>query len=94
MKHLTGDEMIAFVSLTELNSEAISLSASVNGHIRRCEKCLKLVRSFQMIYDEFSRLSTGETFRAYVIDKVLEDTAEHENVRELKCAAQEFDGYK
>ena len=94
MKHLTVDEIIEFVSFTELNSEAINLSASVNGHIRECEKCLKLVRAFQMIYDEFSRLSFGGDFKKYVIDKVLKDTAENENAIEVKSEVEEFDGYK
>lgn len=94
MKHLTVDEIIEFVSLTELNGEAINLSASVNGHIRECEKCLKLVRAFQMIYDEFSRLSSGGDFKKYVIDKVLKDTAENENAIEMKSEVEEFDGYK
>lgn len=35
MEHLTVDEIIEFVSLTELNNEAINLFASVNGHIRK-----------------------------------------------------------
>jgi hypothetical protein len=63
MKHLTVDDMIRFVSLTELNDEAMELSASVNGHIRRCGECLERVRAFQMIYDEFTALSGNGDFR-------------------------------
>lgn len=75
MNHLTVDEIIEFVSLTELNSEAINLSASVNGHIRKCEKCLELVRSFQMIYDEFSRMSFDGSFKKYVVNEVFKESA-------------------
>lgn len=94
MKHLTVDEIIEFVSLTELNSEAIKLSASVNGHIRECEKCLTLVRSFQMIYDEFCRLSSHRDFKKYIIDKVLKDTAENETETDEESETEEFDGYR
>ena len=66
MKHLTVDDMIRFVSLTELNDEAVELSASVNGHIRRCAECMERVRSFQMIYDEFTMLSGNGDFRQQI----------------------------
>lgn len=57
MKHLTVDEVIQFVSLTELNSRAIQLSTAVNSHIRRCADCMRLVRAFQMTYDGFQGLA-------------------------------------
>ncbi len=94
MKHLTVDEIIEFVSLTELNGEAINISASVNGHIRECEKCLKLVRAFQTIYDEFSRLSSDSDIKKHIIDKVLKDDVENEAAIEIKPVIEEFDGYK
>ena len=66
MEHLTVDEIIDFISLTELNNEAIVLSSAVNGHIRKCKDCLKLVKSFQIIYDEFSaRNNTRENIRQF-----------------------------
>lgn len=94
MKHLTVDEIIKFVSLTELNSEAINLSASVNGHIRECEKCLKLVRAFQMIYDEFSRLDTSGDFRKFVSETISEETDKNENIIKIQNSFKEFDGYR
>lgn len=94
MKHLTVDEIIQFVSLTELNSEAINLSASVNEHIRKCGKCLKLVRAFQMIYDEFSRTSQGNDFKKYIIEDILKEKNKNETAIEIESAAEEFDGYK
>lgn len=66
MEHLNVEKIIAFVSLTELNSEAIRLSADVNGHIRECKKCLELVRSFQMIYDEFLQTDINIDFKKYI----------------------------
>ena len=77
MKHLTVDQIIEFVSLTELNGEAIKLSAAVNGHIRRCGKCLELVRAVQSIYDEFSKLHAGVDFKRYLSEAVLSEDAEH-----------------
>ena len=66
MEHLTVDEMIRFVSLTELNAEAVELSASVTRHIRKCRDCLKRVQAFQMIYDEFTELCEHGDFANYV----------------------------
>lgn len=65
MEHLTVDEMIRFVSLTEMNPEAVELAASVNRHIRGCKDCLKRVRAFQLIYDEFTELCAQGEFRTY-----------------------------
>ena len=59
MKHLTVDAMIDFVSLTELNREAIELSTVVNGHIRTCRTCRERVSAFQVIFDELHREFTG-----------------------------------
>lgn len=75
MEHLTVDEIIEFVSLTEFNSKSLSLSATVNGHIRKCGKCLELVRAFQLIYDEFSRLNTRMSFREYALNATSDTNA-------------------
>ena len=69
MEHLTVDEIIEFVSLTKMDSKAIELSATVNGHIRKCEKCLEQVRAFQKIHDEF----TGKDFQEYAFREVKEE---------------------
>jgi hypothetical protein len=76
MAHLTVDEMIQFVSLTELNSEAMELSASVNGHIRSCGECLRQVRAFQMIYDEFTGFYQNGDFKKYLTNKAVHSGAE------------------
>lgn len=62
MKHLTVDEIIRFVSMTELNDETLALSAIVNSHIRRCKECLDLVRAFQLLHDEFMHMQNGGEF--------------------------------
>lgn len=72
MEHLSVDEMIRFVSLTELNAEAVKLSASVTKHIRSCHSCLRQVRAFQMIYDEFIMLCKQGDFRSYAEEKMTE----------------------
>ena len=52
MNHLTLDEIIDFVSLTEINEESIAWMGMVNAHIAQCRECRELVRSYQLIYDE------------------------------------------
>ena len=59
MDHLSTDQIMDFVSLTAPDCEAVKLSVTVNGHIRRCQTCLDRVRAFQRIYDEFGRLHVG-----------------------------------
>ncbi|MBQ2880646.1 MAG: hypothetical protein IJE40_00105 [Clostridia bacterium] len=60
MDHLTVDEIMDFVSITEINEETMQLTAKVNSHIRNCKECLKLVQSYQEIYDEFLRVLTED----------------------------------
>lgn len=69
MKHLSVDEMIDFVSLTDLSENALMLSAAVTGHIRQCEKCLKRVQAFQLIHDEFIRMKASGDFKTYIHTK-------------------------
>lgn len=52
--------------MSELNDENIKLSKKINQHIRSCDKCLKTVRAFQMIYDEFYRLQRNSDFEKYL----------------------------
>ena len=77
-----------------MNSEALKLVASVNGHIRKCERCLQLVRSFQMIYDEFSRMNTRCDFKKFHLDAILK--YEGENIKSSKTIAthEEIDGFR
>lgn len=62
MDHLTLDEIIDFVSLTDLNEESIQLMGAVNAHIARCRECRELVRSYQLVYDEMIRTGVSGGF--------------------------------
>ena len=66
MNHLTTDQIIEFVSFDDMKPHTMALAATVNGHIRRCPKCLRLVRAFQMVHDEFSALSRDGDFGKYL----------------------------
>ena len=90
MTHLTVDEIIEFVSLNKLNREALKLSATVNGHIRKCEKCLNRVNAFQMIYDEFSRCNTNTDFKKYLAENKSFNAGAEANV---KYSTDGIDGF-
>ena len=94
MNHLTVDDMINFVSLSEMNKEAVELSAAVNGHIRKCAECLELVRAFQMLYDEFSRLNTSGDFKKFVSEAMSAETDKNENIIKIQNSFKEIDGYR
>lgn len=94
MNHLTIDDIINFVSLSEMNKEAIEISAAVNGHIRKCAKCLELVRAFQIIYDEFSRLNASGDFRKFISETISTETDDNENIVKIQNSFKEFDGYR
>lgn len=78
MKHLTVDEMIEFVSLTETSEEADKILSKVNGHICRCSACLQKVRAFQMIYDEFMSSGNNPNFREYMLKELKDNEIDNE----------------
>jgi len=49
---------MSFVSMNTLSADTIALSKTVNSHIRDCGECLKKVRAFREVHDEFVRLGT------------------------------------
>ena len=79
MNHLTLDEIIDFVSLTEINEESIQLMGKVNAHIAQCRECRELVRSYQLVYDEAMRAACSGNFGA--------NTAEADGQIAAICAA-------
>ncbi len=89
MSHLTVDEIISFVSLTELNEEALELSAAVNRHICECKKCFELVNNFQTVYDEFSRMSNKIGFVDY-LNGVCKNK-DNNNKKEIREATEELE---
>lgn len=84
MRHLTVDEIIQFVSLTEMNEDAVHICATVNSHICKCGECLRQVQAFQTIYDAFARLHGGENFAQYVYRAAEQAAAEGENAHAVR----------
>ena len=62
MNHLTTTEIIDFVSINNPDADSMKLASRVNGHIRKCDECLKLVESFQTVYDELQRMGLSSDF--------------------------------
>lgn len=42
--------------MTSLDDKSLKNAAVVTGHITECETCLRKVKAFQVIYDEFVQL--------------------------------------
>lgn len=94
MKHLTVDEIIQFVSLTELNDEALALSVVVNSHIRRCKECLNLVRAFRLLYEEFSRIENGGEFAKLAKEMWAECMAQNAQAQEQETVMEYIDNMR
>ena len=62
MNHLTTTEIIDFVSINKMDADSMKLASRVNGHILKCDECLKLVESFQEVYDELQRMGRSSEF--------------------------------
>ena len=54
MKHLTLEEMTAFISFQSLDGDSVELAAKVNGHICRCKECRDKLRAFQTVSEGLS----------------------------------------
>lgn len=67
MKHLTPEEMINFISISELTPETLALVSKVNTHIRQCDSCLTKLQSFQFVNDELTKQNQNaeESLLAY-----------------------------
>ena len=66
MNHLTTTEIIDFVSISKMDADSMKLASRVNGHILKCDECLKIVESFQEVYDELQRMG-----RSTKIEKIM-----------------------
>ena len=66
MRHLTVEEIIDFVSIRGWTEASLALIARVNGHIRNCDQCLKLVQASRLIHEEFLRMGVGEDFENWL----------------------------
>ena len=54
MKHLTLEEMTAFISFQSLDGDSAELAAKVNGHVCRCKECRDKLRAFQTVSEGLS----------------------------------------
>ena len=71
MKHLTVDEIVDFVTLEKIDNKSLENAAKVNTHIRQCSGCLRKVRAFQMVYDEFEKMYNEKTDWKSIAEKVF-----------------------
>lgn len=71
MKHLTVDEIVDFVTFEKIDNKSLENAAKVNTHIRQCSGCLRKVRAFQMVYDEFEKMYKEKTDWKSIAEKVF-----------------------
>ena len=79
MNHLTTTEIIDFVSISKMDADSLKLASRVNGHILKCDECLKLVESFQEVYDELQSMG-----RSSELDQIMEKKSSEKNAPELQ----------
>lgn len=72
MNHLDDMDLIRFVTANELSAENLQLASKVNSHIAKCEECMTRLQAFQVIQDEFDRLSLEQAV-AYAQKKLSTD---------------------
>ena len=92
MNHLTIDEIIEFVSSSKADTETLQLISTANQHIRKCPKCLRVVKAFQMVYDEFVKMGDSCEFKNYFYNVVKKENKE--KFLELEEAVDEYDGLR
>lgn len=51
MKHLSPEEIIEFISISEITPSSLSLASRVNTHIRSCKSCLEKLQAYQSIQE-------------------------------------------
>lgn len=73
MKHLTFDEIVDFVSFERLDDNSLNLASVVNGHICECQECFDIVKSLQLIYEEFETLGKAKDFVKYAAERYGND---------------------
>lgn len=86
MQHLTIDQIIDFVSICKLDAASLELSCLVNEHIRECDSCLRLVNSYQGVYDEFQRLQNVGDFKSFAYSIIPENEASRIEAQEIENA--------
>ncbi|MBO5402167.1 MAG: hypothetical protein J6A85_03230 [Clostridia bacterium] len=66
MEHLKIDQIIEFVSMTDINTETLSLSSKVIGHVRECQTCSDTLKAYRLVYEELVRLGKEAEFSKIV----------------------------
>ena len=63
MRHLTDEDYIAYLSVSEMEPQSMALIERVNTHIRECEYCLSRMQAFALISRELDGIKerTEET---------------------------------
>lgn len=92
MDHLTTDEIIEFVSSSKADTEALQLISIVNQHIKKCPKCFRVVKAFQMIHDEFVEMDDSCESKNYFYNVVKKENKE-KNLK-LEETIGEYDGQR
>ncbi|MBR2043033.1 MAG: hypothetical protein IJ946_01700 [Clostridia bacterium] len=85
MKHLTVDEIIAFVSFEEENESTVRLASKVNGHICSCSQCFEKVCAFQTVYDELTKIGREANLQKFVYKIIDDEKLQEINANELEA---------
>ncbi len=70
--HLTVDQIIDFVSMTNTGECSRELIDTVNNHICECADCRKTLRAFITVADEFKRLSKSGDIDKEALKKLFD----------------------
>lgn len=83
MEHLSIEKIIAFVTMSERNDEALRLASEVNTHIQKCPDCFALVDALLQLHDDYVGSFFSGSFREY-LEKELSPEAKSELQPELR----------
>lgn len=92
--HLTVDEMIEFVSFSEITEETLSMSAKVNGHIRGCAECMERVSAFQDVYDELCKIGSAAFAKGIIYRVVSEQELAAMQTEQIKEAFEDLEEFR
>lgn len=79
MKHLSVEEIIKYVTATEVNNEMLDLFSRVNGHIRKCEMCKEKIVAYEHVNNMIIDHSCEKEFDLNQFDDLSEIINESSN---------------
>ena len=82
MKHVTVDEIIDFVSLERPDARSLENASKVTAHICECSECLKKVKAFQLVYEEFERLGKKADYKLLALEMIKRKQASEQKETE------------